>query len=219
MNIKEIMKTPLFINMTKEEVGEVLKELTAYQKDYLKNEYIMCAGDSTKLVGIVLKGAVTIEANDVWGNKTILSHVGENGIFAETYALIPNETMLVDVCANTDSTILFIDMSGILSKSNMTSWMIKLIKNTLKISMHKNLILSKRSFHISKKGARERLLSYLNTMSLQKHSNEFDIPFNRQQLADYLNLERTNMSKELGRMQKDGLIEFKKNHFILKTVN
>ncbi|SEF69821.1 Crp/Fnr family transcriptional regulator [Lachnospira multipara] len=219
MNIKEIMKTPLFINMTKEEVGEVLKELTAYKKDYLKNEYIMCAGDSTKLVGIVLKGAVTIEANDVWGNKTILSHVGENGIFAETYALIPNETMLVDVCANTDSTILFIDMSGILSKSNMTSWMIKLIKNTLKISMHKNLILSKRSFHISKKGARERLLSYLNTMSLQKHSNEFDIPFNRQQLADYLNLERTNMSKELGRMQKDGLIEFKKNHFILKTVN
>ncbi|WP_027431059.1 Crp/Fnr family transcriptional regulator [Lachnospira multipara] len=219
MNIEEIMKTPLFINMTKEEVGEVLKELTAYQKDYLKNEYIMCAGDSTKLVGIVLKGAVTIEANDVWGNKTILSHVGENGIFAETYALIPNETMLVDVCANTDSTILFIDMSGILSKSNMTSWMIKLIKNTLRISMHKNLILSKRSFHISKKGARERLLSYLNTMSLQKHSNEFDIPFNRQQLADYLNLERTNMSKELGRMQKDGLIEFKKNHFILKTVN
>ena len=211
MNIEEIMKTPLFMNMTKEEVGEVLKELTAYQKDYLKNEYIMCAGDSTKLVGIVLKGAVTIEANDVWGNKTILSHVGENGIFAETYALIPNETMLVDVCANTDSTILFIDMSGILSKSNMTSWMIKLIKNTLRISMHKNLILSKRSFHISKKGARERLLSYLNTMSLQKHSNEFDIPFNRQQLADYLNLERTNMSKELGRMQRDGLIEFKKN--------
>lgn len=207
------------MNMTKEEVGEILKELTAYQKDYLKNEYIMCAGDSTKLVGIVLKGAVTIEANDVWGNKTILSHVGENGIFAETYALIPNETMLVDVCANTDSTILFIDMSGILSKSNMTSWMIKLIKNTLRISMHKNLILSKRSFHISKKGARERLLSYLNTMSLQKHSNEFDIPFNRQQLADYLNLERTNMSKELGRMQRDGLIEFKKNHFILKTVN
>ncbi|MCR5516670.1 MAG: Crp/Fnr family transcriptional regulator [Lachnospira sp.] len=219
MNIEEIMKTPLFMNMTKEEVGEVLKELTAYQKDYLKNEYIMCAGDSTKLVGIVLKGAVTIEANDVWGNKTILSHVGENGIFAETYALIPNETMLVDVCANTDSTILFIDMSGILTKSNMTSWMIKLIKNTLRISMHKNLILSKRSFHISKKGARERLLSYLNTMSLQKHSNEFDIPFNRQQLADYLNLERTNMSKELGRMQRDGLIEFKKNHFILKTVN
>ena len=219
MNIEEIMKTPLFMNMTKEEVGEVLKELTAYQKDYLKNEYIMCAGDSTRLVGIVLKGAVTIEANDVWGNKTILSHVGENGIFAETYALIPNETMLVDVCANTDSTILFIDMSGILSKSNMTSWMIKLIKNTLRISMHKNLILSKRSFHISKKGARERLLSYLNTMSLQKHSNEFDIPFNRQQLADYLNLERTNMSKELGRMQRDGLIEFKKNHFILKTVN
>ena len=83
------------------------------------------------------------------------------------------------------------------------------------ISAHKNLTLSGRSFHTSPKSARGRILSYLNTVSLQKHSVEFDIPFDRQQLADYLNLERTNMSKELGKMQREGIIECRKNDFKL----
>ena len=83
------------------------------------------------------------------------------------------------------------------------------------ISAHKNLTLSGRSFHTAPKSARGRILSYLNTVSLQKHTNEFDVPFDRQQLADYLNLERTNMSKELGRMQREGIIECRKSHFKL----
>ena len=82
-------------------------------------------------------------------------------------------------------------------------------------SAHKNLTLSGRSFHTSPKSARGRILSYLNTVSLQKRTAEFDIPFDRQQLADYLNLERTNMSKELTRMKRDGILECRKNHFRL----
>ena len=87
--------------------------------------------------------------------------------------------------------------------------------NLLTISAHKNLHLSGRSFHISPKTVRGRVMAYLNTVSLQKHSKEFDIPFDRQQLADYLNLERTALSKELGRMQKEGLIWTRKSHFVV----
>ena len=83
------------------------------------------------------------------------------------------------------------------------------------ISAHKNLALSGRSFHTAPKSARGRILSYLNSVSLQKKALEFDIPFNRQQLADYLNLERTNMSKELSRMQREGILSCRKNHFVL----
>ena len=83
------------------------------------------------------------------------------------------------------------------------------------ISARKNLMLSGRSFHTAPKTIRGRVLSYLNSVSLQKHSNEFDIPFDRQQLADYLNLERSALSKELGKMQRDGLIKTKKNHFVI----
>ncbi len=91
----------------------------------------------------------------------------------------------------------------------------KLTRNLMMISAHKNLALSGRSFHTAPKSARGRILSYLNSVSLQKKASEFDIPFNRQQLADYLNLERTNMSKELSRMQREGILSCRKNHFVL----
>ena len=91
----------------------------------------------------------------------------------------------------------------------------KLTANLLSISANKNLALTGRSFHTAPKSARARIMAYLNTVSLQKRSREFDIPFDRQQLADYLNLERSAMSKELGRMRDEGLIRTRKNHFVL----
>jgi CRP-like cAMP-binding protein len=93
---------------------------------------------------------------------------------------------------------------------------LKYIANLLTISAHKNLILSGRSFHIAPKTIRGRVMAYLNSVSLQKNSREFDIPFDRQQLADYLNLERSALSKELGKMQRDGLISCRKNHFTIR---
>ncbi len=91
----------------------------------------------------------------------------------------------------------------------------KFVTNLLSISAHKNLILSERGFHTAPKTIRGRVMSYLNSVSLQKRSREFDIPFDRQQLADYLNLDRSALSKELGKMQRDGLISARKNHFII----
>lgn len=217
LNLSEIATTMLFKSMSEDEIKKCLMELKSNIKHYKKGEYIMLAGDSTDSIGLVLTGSVTIESNDIWGNKTILSHVAKNGFFAETYALIPNEIMLVDVTANEECSILFLCIASILNDTKPETWKDKLIKNTLRISMQKNLMLSKRSFHISKRNARARILSYLNTVALQKKTKEFDIPFNRQQLADYLNLERTNMSKELSKMQAEGLIEFRKNHFKLNS--
>lgn len=100
-------------------------------------------------------------------------------------------------------------------RKKSSPWKEKLLKNILIISSQKNLVLSGRSFHTSPKSCRGRLLSYLNATALQTGSGEFDIPFSRQQLADYLNLERTNMSKELSHMQDEGLIEYRKSHFKL----
>ena len=91
----------------------------------------------------------------------------------------------------------------------------KLTRNLLMISAGKNLHLSNRSFHTAPKMVRVRVMAYLGTVALRKGCNDFDIPFDRQQLADYLNVERTALSKELGKMQADGLIKTKKSHFIL----
>jgi CRP-like cAMP-binding protein len=215
MNLEDIEKSRLFQGMTAEELSSCLGSLDAQEKKYRKDEIILRSGEQTSNIGMVLSGSVTIESNDVWGNCTVLSHVGKNQYFAETYALL-GEVLLVDVRANEDCTILFCNIKNLLDNNKKSSpWKEKLLKNILIISSQKNLVLSGRSFHTSPKSCRGRLLSYLNATALQKGSREFDIPFNRQQLADYLNLERTNMSKELSHMQDEGLIEYRKSHFKL----
>lgn len=214
-----IRESVLFSGMTEEGIQICLSELNASEKKFKKNSVIMHSGDLTDCMGMVLSGSVTIESNDVWGNCTILSHVGAGQFFAETYALLPGEVMLVDVRANEDCRIQFLNVGRLMANMSPSPWKDKLLRNILMISSNKNLMLSRRSFHTSPKSCRGRLLSYFNSVSLQKNSTEFSIPFDRQQLADYLNLERTNMSKELSRMRKEGMIEFRKNHFrLLQTI-
>ena len=266
----------LFAGMTAEEISDCLTALSASDRTYARNELILHAGDRTRRMGIVLAGSVTIESNDFWGGRSILSIVHQGGFFAESYALLPEEVLLVDVRANEDCRILFLEpaavpglirpqtpgqnirrsgrsqtpgqtaLSTVRSQTQgqaalstvrsqapgqarpqasgqpvsvpMTApapWQYRFLCNLLGISVRKNLQLSGRSFHTAHKTIRDRLLSYLSAVSLTRHSREFDIPFDRQQLADYLNVERTALSKELGKMRDEGLIRCRKNHFVL----
>ena len=217
MDAVQLQKTMLFRGLTDSEIAEALQVLEAHEKRYEKGETILNAGSATERMGLVLDGSVTIESNDAWGNRTIISHVERDQVFAETYALLENEPMLVDVTASEVSRVLFLRSGRIQGLTNsLRPWVLKYIANLLTISAHKNLILSGRSFHIAPKTIRGRVMAYLNSVSLQKNSREFDIPFDRQQLADYLNLERSALSKELGKMQRDGLISCRKNHFTIR---
>lgn len=216
MDIQNLQKTMIFRDMDENEIKEALTALSGAEKKYKKGSAILHAGRTTECMGLVLDGSVTIESNDMWGNRTILSHVEKGQFFAETYALLENEPMLVDVTANEDCRILFLRIGSLKQLiSTRNNWTQKLVTNLLTISAHKNLTLSGRSFHTSPKTIRGRVMAYLNSVSLQKGTKEFDIPFDRQQLADYLNLERTALSKELGKMQKDKIISVNRNHFII----
>ena len=216
MEQKDLKNCVLFRDLPDEEINLALSELQAREKQYKEDAVVLAAGNTTEWMGLVLEGSVTIESNDVWGNRTILSHVGEGEFFAETYAWLSDVVVLVDVVANENCRILFLKVKNLQTLSSVNhAWAAKLTSNLLTISTSKNLALTGRSFHTAPKSARGRIMSYLNTVSLQKRSREFDIPFDRQQLADYLNLERTAMSKELGRMRDEGLIRTRKNHFIL----
>ena len=215
MNTEILKDNLLFRGMEAQETEACLRALSGRTRRYPKDAMILRAGDAAERMGIVLRGSVTVESNDVWGNCTILSHVAAGGFFAETYAYLADAVMLVDVVANEDCEVLFLSVGTLQSAPAADGWRAKLIKNLLSVSMHKNLALAGRSFHTAPKSIRGRVLSYLNTLSIQKQSTEFDIPFDRQQLADYLNVERTALSKELGRMRADGLIRCRRNHFVL----
>ena len=211
-----LQKSILFRGLSEAEISDALDFFQAEERKYRKGAGILHAGMLTDRMGLVLEGSVTIENNDIWGNRTILSNVGKGQFFAETYAYLPEEPMLVDVVANENCRILFLRIGSLQRPSLSTApWVMTFLSNLLRISAHKNLALSGRSFHTAPKTIRGRVMSYLNTVSLQKGSHEFDIPFDRQQLADYLNLERSALSKELGKMVRDGLIAVRKNHFIV----
>lgn len=203
----------LFRGMNPAEIASALARFHAHVTQYDKGAVILHAGDTTTSLALVLDGSVTIQSDDLWGNRTILTMIGAGGLFAETYALL-HETLLVDAVANTRSEILFLDITNlreILESEN--PWSAKFLSNLLTIAARKNLTLASRSFDTAAKTIRGRVMSYLNGIALKEHARSFTILFDRQQLADYLNVERTALSKELGKMRREGLIDFHKNHF------
>ena len=211
MDISVLSGSALFNGFDETEVNNLLGSLNAREKRFRKGAMIFHSGDVISTLCFVITGSVTIESNDMWGNRTILNLVSKGQFFAESYALLPDEPMLVDVCANEDCTIVYLDMKSVVRLDE--SMRVRLLANLLTITTRKNLHLSSRSFHTAPRQVRGRIMAYLNTVSVQKHSREFDIPFDRQQLADYLNVERSVLSNELSKMQRDGLIRCRKNHF------
>lgn len=220
-----LLSTPLFHGFSEDELSRALAFLDARRQAYEKDSLILHSGDSTRQLGIVLSGSVTIENEDLWGSRTILAFAGAGDLFAESYAILLNEPLLVDVRANESSLVLFLRTDVLFSsalpagvrRENGTPpgdlWQLKFTQNLLQISARKNLTLSGRSFHTSPKTIRGRVMAYLDSMSLKAGSRQFDIPFDRQQMADYLNVDRSALSKELGKMKSDGLIDCRRNHF------
>lgn len=183
---------------------------------YGKGEVIFGAGSVVTDIGLVLSGSVRIEYTDLWGNKSILGIIPAGGVFAESYACIPDEPMMVDAVANEECSIMFISVPRLFMPCPACKNQNRLIQNLVVISAGKNLQLSRRSMHTSPKTIRRRLFSYFSQMVSAQGSNKIIIPFDRQQLADYLNLDRSALSKELGKMRKDGLIAYHKNRFEIK---
>jgi len=211
----ELNQLAIFKDLSGEDIADIRALGLIRTKKYKKGDVILAMGDTTERLGIVLAGAVHIENLDLWGNRSILSDVSAGQIFGETYALT-GEMLMVDAVASEDVSVLFLDVKKMMGRHcRERSWFPTMLMNLLMMSSRKNLTLSNRIFHTSSKRVRTRLQSYLSFCSLKAGSWQFDIPFDRQQLADYLNLDRTAMSKELGRMRDEGILDFRKNHFIL----
>ena len=207
-----------FRGMGKEEIAQARSAMREQVRSFEKGEVVLLAGVRGAKMGLVLMGSVTVEKSDFLGNRSILSHIGPGEVFAETYACLPDAEVLVDVTANEDCRVAFFEVAPSLrqpERPQKERWAQIFFRNLLMISMRKNLQLSARNFHTSPKSARGRIASYLETMAVRTQSREFTIPFDRQQMADYLNLDRTALSKELGRMKREGLIDFHKNRFRL----
>ena len=211
-----LANTALFRGASPQEAEAMLNCLGAAERGYTKGEQIYHSGDYVTDLGMVLSGSVLIQTDDLWGNTTVLDRIGPGQIFAETYACVPGEPLMVDVVAAEGTQVLFLNVERVLRVCSHTcAHHSKLIRNLLLLSAQKNLNLSRKIFYTSSKTIRGRLLSYLSYQARRNGTPSFTITFNRQQLADYLNVERSALSNELCKMQRDGLLVGEKNHFTL----
>lgn len=208
--------TAPFKGISVEETAAMLGCLGARRRDYAAGEFVYRMGDTVRSVGIVLAGGVRLERTDAWGESSVLGFAGPGDVFAESYACAPDTPLLVNVIASEPSAIIFLDITRVTRMCPAAcSHHAKLVANLLALSARKNIQLSQRVFHTSPKSIRGKVLSYLSSEAGRAGSRRFTIPFNRQQLADYLGVDRSALSSELGRMQREGLLVTRRSEFEL----
>ena len=196
----------------------MLSCLKAERKDFPKDAFLLRAGDTAESIGLVLSGSVLIVQEDIWGNRHILSKAGSGQTFAAAFACAPGAVLNVSVVAQTPVTVMFLNVKRILTVcTSACSHHSRIIRNLLGELADKNLMLGEKVSHMGQRTTRAKVMSYLSAQAQKSGAYEFDIPFSRQQLADYLAVERSGLSVELCKMRNEGLLEFHKSHFVLKV--
>ena len=209
-------KCALFCGITPQELEAMLCCLDVKTRDYTKNQTIMSEGTKALHIGIVLSGEVDIIKEDYFGNRNIVTSVGEAEMFAEAFALSGTELMPVSAVAKSDCRIMLADCKKMISTcTNSCGFHNKLIENLLLATARKNLILNRKLEILSKRTIREKLMTYLLSEAKRKGSDTFTIPFDRQSLADYIGAERSAMSAEISKMQKERLIISDRSRFTI----
>jgi len=213
LNLK---KTPLFQGVSENELSSLAACLGCLFRDFSKNEVIYIAGDVVREIGIVVYGRVHIIKDDAWGNSNIIAEIAEGGMFAEAVVCSGAGVLPVTVVAVSDVRICFIDFQRIITTCpSACAIHTLLIRNMIGEFARKNMMLAEKMEHITKRSTREKLLSYLSEQSRTHSSRSFEIPFDRQELADYLSVERSALSAEMSKLKTDGIISYRKSHFEL----
>ena len=228
--IRILQQTRLFADFAKGEIPALLRMLRAKEASYSKGSFVLREGARRVPSAIVLSGSVHIIKEDFWGNRAILSEIGPGEMFAETYACMPGEPLAVSAAAAETCSCLFRDFTTILATQTVgqggnageTDAVLlqaakrRLLINLTQILAGKNLFLTKKMEHLTQRTTRQKLLSYLSDVQRRAGSAAFDIPFDRQELADFLAVDRSAMSAELSKLRREGVLEYRKNHFLLK---
>ncbi|MBQ9002234.1 MAG: Crp/Fnr family transcriptional regulator [Eggerthellaceae bacterium] len=216
MESELLTKTALFRQSTVDEIEGMLGCLGVRRRSFAAGERIHRMGECIREVGLVLEGSVRIENVDVWGNVSVMGTRGPGEMFGEAYAAVPAEPLMVDVVAAEDCRIMFLTVAKVLTTCpRACPNHARASANLTGIIAQQNLALSRRIFHVAPKTIRGKVLAYLSDQSERAGSPEFDIPYDRQQLADYLGVDRSALSAELSRMAREGILQTRRSHFVL----
>lgn len=214
--IPVLKRSKLFLGVGEAELEAMLSCLRARVCTYEKGEYVLSQGEPVDNIMILAEGKLHIQSDDYWGKRSIIGTADPGELFGEAYAAPESGTLLSDVLAVEDSAVIFFDVKKLLTVCpSSCGFHSKVIQNLFFAVSEKNRRLVRKLGYMSMRTTREKLMAYLSDEAKEQNSSSFSIPFNRQQLADFLSVDRSAMSAELGRMRDEGLLRFEKSRFIL----
>lgn len=211
-----LRKCPLFHQIEDKDLIALLGCLGAKVETFEKKYTIIAEGNPAKHIGIVLSGSAQIVRNDYYGNRSIISGVEPSEMFCEAFACAEVRSIPVAVIANEPCEIMLIDCARIMhSCAKSCEFHRQMIFNLMKVLAIKTLLIHQKSEIIAKRSTREKLMAYLTLQAKNANSNSFTIPFDRQELADYLEVDRSGLSAEISKLRREGIIESNRKHFVL----
>jgi CRP-like cAMP-binding protein len=215
-NIGALSKSPLFQGISEKELAALVKCAGCRFRKYKKNELIYAAGEYAREIGLVVSGTVITFKDDAWGNSEAIEEIGDGGMFAESYVCGGMGVLPVSVVAAKDVEVMFFDFQRVITTcSSACVFHTMLIRNMVSLFARRNMTLAGKVEHVTKRTTKEKLLSYLSEQAKLYQSNVFEIPYDRQGLADYLSVERSALSAEMSKLKAEGAINYRKNHFEL----
>ena len=215
-----LRKCALFRNIEEKDFENLLACMGAQIKTIRSDEYVFFAGNEINYVGVILEGVVEIMKESLAGNRHIVAFLEPSHMFAEGIVCTSDRISPVTVRIKEDAKVLFIPYERIIkSCGNVCNFHVSLIQNMMVILGEKNVILNRKLELLTLKGMREKIASFLISEATERGSQTFQIMLNRSELADYLNVSRTSMCRELTRMKDEGLIDFYGQSFKILDMN
>lgn len=211
-----LQKSPLFFGVGKEDILPMLECLDGTLRICPKGSVVFAEGDRPTHLGVVLEGEVRITRTDYYGNRSIVAAVKASQVFGETFACAEVQSLPVDVIAAADSILLMMNVRRIISTCcNACTFHNRIIYNLMKQTAAKNLMFHRKLEITSKRTTRDKLMTYLHITAKEQGSSSFTIPYDRQELADYLEVDRSGLSAEIGKLRREGILTAEKNRFTL----
>lgn len=214
-----VKKSPLFYGITDDELYTLLKCCAGERILYEDGESIFRMGESVNKVMILLKGKAEVVQENFWGCQETVYCVREGEVFGEAYSCARTPVLPVCVTARGPCEALFLNYQRMITFCPMAcDFHTRFIHNMLRLMSERNVKLESKLEHVCRKNTREKLLSYLSQQAMARGSRDFDIPHNRKELAEYLCVDRSAMSNELGKMRDEGILDFQRRHFVLHVL-
>jgi len=216
MDFQRAKEISLFADIAVEDIEKMYECLCTREREYKRDAFVFHAGDPVRFVYVILTGSMHIISEDFWGNRSIIETMHRDTLFGEAYVFSLAQSHLVSVVAAEDSVVIEIDPTNLFEICPRgCECHAQMIRNALFLVSKKIVRLTEKMGHIIHRTIREKILSYLSRCVQCEKSNAFSIPYSRQQLADYLCVDRSALSHELSKLQDQGLIRYRKNYFEL----